>query len=58
MTGTLHSNKRATNYDGDVTISRCRSRYEADLSVSVRGILYFYLNGIDKIKEITNLRII
>jgi hypothetical protein len=36
-----------------LSISRCRSRYEADLSVSVVSF-YFKRNGIDTINEITN----
>jgi hypothetical protein len=39
-----------------LTISRCRSRYEADLSAS--GILYFKLNVMDVNNKITKPRII
>jgi hypothetical protein len=38
-----------------LSISRYRSRYEADICIC--GILYFKLNGIDVIKQITKLRI-
>jgi hypothetical protein len=40
-----------------LSISRCRSRYEAD-PICICGILYFKLNGINAINELAKPRII